>query len=132
MNKDYVTRNELNTQMAKVERTEVIYDMNSDDININLGFPDGFYNNTITKDVSKYKYLKFYVDNCTIVSCRVGGLARQLTQTYNLGSTGSRFVYGVRIHVTPTDFTFTSFNSQGTGDVDGIDWISVTKVEGVY
>ena len=131
MNKDYVTRNEFNTQMAKVERVEVIYDIYRDDID-DFGYPDGFYNNTITKDVSKYKYLKFYVDNCTIVSCRVGGLARQLTQAYNLGSTGSRFVYGVRIHVTPNDFTFTSFNSQGTEDVEGIEWIRVIKIEGVY
>jgi hypothetical protein len=60
MNKDYVTRNEFNTQIAKVERVEVIYDNSSNNININWGQTGGIYSGTTIsgKDFSKYKKLR--------------------------------------------------------------------------
>ena len=69
MNKDYVTKNEFNSKFAKVYKTNVIYDCNSDDINVNWEKPDGITpvdatGVTITnKDFSKYKKLKIVCGN---------------------------------------------------------------------
>lgn len=61
MNKDYVTRNEFNTQLAKTERVEVIYDITNQNTINGQSYTGGLTSNTpINIDASRYKYILAY------------------------------------------------------------------------
>lgn len=53
--------NILNETISKTNQIEIIYNKNSNDASINLGYTSGIpYNTTVNKDLSQYKLLIFY------------------------------------------------------------------------
>ena len=125
--------NNINTVLSRTEQIELIYNKSSTDIELNWGLTAGIYNNTINRDFSKYKRLRCYCSNSVPfeIPCD-GNLVRMLTQCYNLGTNGSQFVYGIQGKATSTYLEFKSLNYQGAETIEGIEFIDIYKIEGVY
>lgn len=99
---------------------EIIYDYASDNPDINLGYPNCIWGDTtITKDLSKYKRLKFYIKFTGVVQCiteadifynqtnTVTHLYRITDMVKSEGDTGSRYGFLIEIPTDRSQFTMT-------------------------
>lgn len=125
-------------------RTEVVYDMTSNDASKNWGYASGIRGNVeITeKDFTKYKQLKFYGLRAGImVFCaeidisqpvnQASSLFGRATSCFHFVSGDTSYVAGMTVEINPTLTGFTTKFTQNTSDQAGnTDWV-VAKIEGV-
>lgn len=122
---------DLSNVTVGIEKTDLLYDMSSSNSSINWGYTSGISDSTISKDFSKYKFLRLFVSNCGIFEAEISKTFRQIAQAYNLGANGAQYVYGFYGTIESTSITFKS--AVFTGQEEGVpEWIYLYKIEGVY
>lgn len=138
--------NNINTVLSRTEQIETIYDMNSNNPDINWGHTSGIYNNTTIngKDFTKYKKLRlitgvFWSGRINRTSIVEISLEPNATNVFAGGSVVCSYFEGtfynylieVRLNTEKTSITFDAFRVTSNTDVSS-GFVVLNKIEGVY